>query len=123
MNDTLQRITDLVKGEIRKLALGEPIGVSVTQTFAPVQTPQGVNMFFSWVIAVDTRNPLLGQDQICFPVIIPCQPGYMPNDKAFKDSAKMAVEGLRKLHAEALGSPNSTPDDGTIDGTGLVMGK
>lgn len=123
MNDTMQRVTDLVRAEVKKLAMGEPVGLTVTQAFAPVQTPQGLNMLFSWVIAVDTRNPLLGQDQICFPVIIPCQPGYMPPDKAFKDSAKMALEGVRKLYAEAL-SQNPDPNQPrAIDGSNLIIGK
>ena len=126
MNDTLTRITELVKGEIKKLALGEPVGVSVTQSFVPVNTPQGLNLMPGWIITVDTRSPLLGQDPMAFPVIIPCQPGYMPSDRAFKDSAKMALEGMRNLYQEALSQMNSTPENApanVVDGSGLVLGK
>lgn len=126
MNDTMQRITDLVRAEVKKLAMGEPVGLVVTQGFVPIQTPQGMQLTAGWVVTVDTRNPLLGQDRLAFPVIIPSQPGYMPSDKAFLDSAKMALDGVRKLHDESLSQMNNVQQsgpEGTIDGTGLVIGK
>jgi hypothetical protein len=126
MNETLQRVTDLVRGEIKKLAMGEPVGLTVAHGFVPIQTPQGMQLTIGWIITADMRNPLLGQDQIAFTGIIPCQPGYMPTDRAFKDTAKMALDGVRNLYAEVLSNMNSTPGNppaGAIDGSGLIMGK
>lgn len=108
MIDQIARINELCKTELKKLSLGDPVGVAVTLSFAPVQTPTGqTGLFLSWVIMVTLKSPLLGYDDIAFPVVIPTQ-NNMPPDSAFVESLKMALGNVRKIADEAVNGPRPT---------------
>jgi hypothetical protein len=99
---------DRITGELKTLALGEPFGLSVGVTMNDVQAPNGQvlpNMLCLLVI-VTMRNPMLGQPKLCFPVTIPMQPGYWIPDPMYKDIAKMAIDGVRAMHAQMLSTLN-----------------
>jgi hypothetical protein len=102
MIDQHARATALVKEALHKNALGEHTGYSVCQAFAPMQSPDGqIGLMFSWVVTVTLENILIGYDDFAFPVVIPSQVS-MPSDKAFTESAVMALEKVREMRDEAM---------------------
>lgn len=103
MIDQDKRITELVASALKKVSLGEEVGYSVGPCFAPMQLPNGQQaVIYSWIISVTMRSPLLGEPNIAYQAIIPCEPGRFPPDKAFTDSVKMAMDGVRKIYDDIL---------------------
>lgn len=119
MIDQVERVTELVAKELQKISLGEDVGYAVSQSFAPVQTGPQIQMLISWIITVSMRSPLLGMDHLSYNAILPCQPGHFPPDKAFAETTKLAMDGVRKLYDEVL----SQSKDQIKQIPGVVMGK
>lgn len=108
MIDQQARIVSLVKTELHKAALGEQIGWSVFRALTPAQGPDGqIALMPVWVVAVSLRNPLLTHDDYEFPVVIPAQLS-VPPDKAFTESAHMALDKVLEMRDLEMHGPKQT---------------
>ena len=100
MIDHEARIRALVRDTLKKAALGELIGFSITNTFMFMPTPTGEAMAGpAWMVTVTMRNPELGGRDIAKPELIP---GAMPTDATFEKAAKSALEKCRTDKAAIL---------------------
>jgi hypothetical protein len=107
-DDILASTHSRIDGAMKKLALGEPYGLSVTLSINNVQAPNGqiLQDMLCLVVVATMRNPMLGQPRLCFPVTIPMQPGFWIPDAMCDDIAKMALDGVRGIHAQMLSTLN-----------------
>lgn len=115
-DNDLELARERLVGEIKKQALGEPFGLSANFTIMDVRAPNGQVLpnMLCLVAVITMRNPMLDQPKLCFPVTIPMQPGFYLPDGIFPDIAKMALEGIRGLHAQMLSTLNEMDANATV---------
>lgn len=102
MIDQTARVTALVRDALKKNSFGEAVGYAVSQTFGPVQFPDGSTKLLPiWLVTVTIPNPLIGSLDYSFQAIIPFHDG-MPGDEVFIHSATATLEVLRQKKDEAL---------------------
>ena len=108
MIDQQTRVSTIVKDELAKAAakLGvdkTQVGFYVGPTFAPVAGPDGqTGLFYSWVVTVTLRLPLLGYPAILVPVIVTAPLGTMPQDDAIRGAVTMGLENASKTYQEVM---------------------
>lgn len=116
MVDQVQRLTEIVRDEIKKVALRDDVGFAISQGFAPVPQPGGgMGLGPCWLVTVTLRNPLLGNPDIaqCAPI-----PGVMPPEQAFRVTVSALLDGCRS-DRDAL----MRGGDGASEAPALAVGR
>ena len=102
MIDHAARYKALAHQELNKIAFAvkDNVGWSVQQMFAPAPGPTGqIGLFLCWVVTVTIQAPLIGYEDLAFPVVIP---GTMANDQAITESTGTAFEKVIEMRDKLL---------------------
>jgi hypothetical protein len=100
--DKAAHYDQMARDELRKVSFSakESVGWSVQQMFAPMPGPNGqMGLFLCWVVTVTLKAPLLGYEDLAFPVLIP---GTMANDQAITESTSTAFTKVIEMRDKLL---------------------